>query len=300
MKHGKGIDKHYEAVSRYLIPDLARLSIDYLARKEVPLRKIKLTSSDIFPKMMAVSPNGQELFVADNEQDRIEVFSSEGKFLRQWKIDGGYNMRILASFVAVDHRRFYYVDLAYKSLRIYSTVEGKLLQKKQDFSGPMLVHDGEIYTADLTGRIRVFTPEFKLLRSWTIERRFLAFAISPQHEIFILTIGGNFLPLDDKEKDIPYLVQVFNLKGDLLRSWIPDFARDYSLFRKILFIDHHVYFVNERKILIHTPQGEFVREWSPLDGLDEDDHIQDVVFHDSEIYVLASPDYIQVFNVDYE
>jgi DNA-binding beta-propeller fold protein YncE len=102
------------------------------------------------PHNVVVDPQGK-VYVTDRDNERVEVFDSNGKFLNQWKTHGGVSALFLTKDQHIWVGGFLY-DLDGKAL-------GRLPFPKDAVGGGhgMTVSDsGDVYVAELSGVVEKF------------------------------------------------------------------------------------------------------------------------------------------------
>src|SRR5215475_2536664 len=119
---------------------------------------------------------GDEVYVSDNGNNRVQVFDRSGTFLRKWGTfgtgDGQFNG---PAGVDVQGDEIYITDLANNRVQVFDR-SGTFLRKWGSFGtgdgqfntpGRVAVQDDEVYVTDsFNRRVQVFDRNGTFLRSW--------------------------------------------------------------------------------------------------------------------------------------
>jgi len=157
----------------YLVSEVSRffcqldiLSLDGKHLETAPLSH-GLSAGDIrYGPSLAFDSNGL-IYVSDN-QHRVQVFSSDFKVVRSWKVPGGGDLVIYDNLV-------YVLIPAINQVSIY-TLAGILLERWKNYGSNLgsltfpkaiTIYQNEVYIVDSgNNRIQVFSMHGKYLRHW--------------------------------------------------------------------------------------------------------------------------------------
>ena len=173
-----------------------------------------------YPAGLAVSGDN-EVFVADSDNHRIQVFDMDGAFLRMWgSMGNGDGDLHNPEHIAVSHTgEVFVVDCFNHRVQVFSSV-GTFLRKWGSFGaghgqfqfprGIAVTDNGEVVVADTRNhRIQVFTTAGVFLRTWGS-----AATLGDPHGIAASNSGEIFVTDYDAHR-----VRVFQPDGTLVRSW---------------------------------------------------------------------------------
>ena len=180
------------------------------------------------PWGIAVDDEGL-VYVADTWNHRVQVFESDGTFLRKW---GEYGLTTSGDTwllygprdIALDGEgRVFVTDTGNKRVMVYDWMGNYLAQWGSEgilagsFSEPVGIDvdaEGNIYVADTWNqRIQVFDPDFAFLREWPVSAWY---GQSVVNKPYLAVDAESRVYITDPEG---YLVIVFNSEGELLATF---------------------------------------------------------------------------------
>jgi DNA-binding beta-propeller fold protein YncE len=249
---------HLEILSDYLLPDLGRLALTYLPKKEIFIRAWGHNHLN-YPTGIAVSRSG-EIYVIDTNHHRIAVFNDHGDLIQTQGLYGkkeGYLYYPRGIALSKDSSRIFVADTNNNRIQVFSVVLKEQSLKPSDhqessksdskqvplkikflgqwgsygngdgqFDAPCAIavsSDRRIYVAESrNGRVQVFTLSDlgDDPQSSPIEAKFVRFLISGK-ESFHHRPTGLALSRDEKEVFVAYpgYIQVFSSQGVPMRGW---------------------------------------------------------------------------------
>jgi DNA-binding beta-propeller fold protein YncE len=182
-------------------------------------------------KIGALTVDSQDnVYVADNANQRIQKFDSSGNFLMEWGSEGTEDGRFLSPIgVAVDGEgNVYVIDDARDDIQKFDE-NGRFLLKwgshgsgegQFNFTGPLtLDSQGNVFVADFANhRIQKFDSQGAFLTKWgTFGKATGEFndpggiAIDPQGNLYVIEYAVHPPPT--------YRVQIFDGEGQFLGTW---------------------------------------------------------------------------------
>ncbi len=211
------------------------------AGEENPYRFVLLwgrsgTAPGEFNQPIGVAVKGNEVFVSDARNNRIQVFDREGKFLRMFGEEGdGYDELSRPVHIYIRKDQLYVAEYINDRIHVYS-LGGKTIglvalkeQGRTGFDGPsgVAVDDEEnIYVADFYNhRVVVLDKNGNLLRQYgkTRVKGIRAGLFNYPTDVDLLP-GGDLVVADAYNDRI----QVFDKNGTVLRKWGGPFAVNIS------------------------------------------------------------------------
>jgi DNA-binding beta-propeller fold protein YncE len=219
------------------------------------------------PQGVAVDAAGN-FYVADTVNNRVQKFSSDGRFLTQWGSTGDGLLRN-PSGIAVDTAgNIFVVDHGNKRVQKFSA-SGLFLSKwgsrqrwprRGEFYSPGRIaidSRGRVFVTDLLSPTQIFTPDGRFISTWN-QRGFdrdefsTHLVIDRDDHLFIVT--------DEK-------VAKVTLEGKRLRSW-PAFPFDIALDA-----DDNLYVTDAQdgsvgRIRVLAPSGREIARWHATQGPD--------------------------------
>lgn len=215
---------------------------------------------------------GAVIFVADNNNARIQVFDTDGTYSRQF---GGFgsadNQLLAAESISIYNSEVYIINGAssYAEIKVFTT-GGDYVRKWQSFPADqfktatdIFVYSGQVYIA-YEALIKVFDINGNFLRQWgsagTGDGEFASF--------FELDVYNNEVYTTDTFND---RVQVFSLAGTYSRQWGStgtgdgqfDACRGISVYGGEVFVSD----INNERIQVFTTSGTYLRKWSIHEAL---------------------------------
>ncbi len=238
-----------------------------------------------FSQPDGVAVYGEEVFVADSGNDRVQVFDKAGNFLRKW----GENGNKAGQFsnpgdIAVYEGEVFVVDQNNNRVQVFDTSGNFLRQWTRDFFGEfrpagMAVFEGEVYITDtLNDGIHVFDTKGTFLRYWS--------AIEPSS----IVVNKYHVCVSSKDS----FMMIFDRKGRLIREWNNE---DDDLFRRspnhITFYQGRIYACDEydSRILCYNLDGKLKKTFE-IKG-----HPIGITIRQDEIFV-TSEDQVFVYNLE--
>ena len=218
------------------------------------------------PAGIAVDGSGS-VYVADVNNDRVQVFNTGGEFLREWS-----SRRPVE--IAVDGSGNVYVG---DSARVQVfTAGGEFLTKWgslgsgngqfRSLTGIAVDGSGHVYVADSgDSRVQVFTASGEFLREWGSrgldDGQFLGhfggiigIAVDGSGRVYVADSGNR-------------RVQVFTTSGEFLGKWGDPWSDDVQfLHPSLIAVDGpgHVYVGDTARVQVFTASGEFLTKWGSL------------------------------------
>ena len=178
-----------------------------------------------FPaEQVAVDASG-EVYVTDGGNNRIQVFSSDGGFLRKWGTEGSDDGQLQgpAGIAVGATGEIYVVDTQNNRVQVFSRSGGFLRlwgtegsgEGQFDFPSDVAVDAlGEIYVTDWdNNRVQVFSREGTFLRQWGTEGSGDGEFRNPDG---VAVDGKGRVHVTDKNNQ---RVQVFSASGEFLGKW---------------------------------------------------------------------------------
>jgi DNA-binding beta-propeller fold protein YncE len=216
----------------------------------------------------AVTCIGNEIFVCDTGNQRIQVFDTKGKFLRKWGGEGGKDGHFANPFALSSNEDYIYVaDFSNDRIQVFDKT-GKFIKKwgtrgngNAQFHHPVGIasSEHEIYVCDYENhRIQVFDRNGNFLRKWGSEGNGegelnLPWGIAVDGEEVYVVERGN------------HRIQVFNKSGSFMRKWGGSSSEDEGLKQPFgICLSETQVFVSEKgneRIIVYDKRGRFVRRW---------------------------------------
>ncbi len=225
-----------------------------------------------FNDPIGIAIAGEEVFVADARNARIQVFDFDGRFLRQF---GNREQLGRPMHLAIAQGKLYVADYWNDRIALF-TLDGRWQgslgragRAAGEFSTPsgVAVDDqGRLYVAEFHGqRVQLLDPQGKPLRQWGTGEKGLWYGRFNYPSDVALDTRG-YLYVADAYND---RIQVFDSNGEFSHAWGGPFALNIAggfdgWFRTAISVtvgpQDRVYvsdFLNHR-IQIFTPQGELL------------------------------------------
>jgi sugar lactone lactonase YvrE len=135
------------------------------------------------------------VYVADTDNDRIQVFSASGRFLRKWGTTGSGNAQFLsAQDVAVDSTGVVWVA-DYRNNRVQRFSSGGAFQAAiavSGVSGVAVDTEGNLFVQDLNGRVTRFdkASDYAQAASWKAGARGGDIEVGPDGTVYTSETSG--------------------------------------------------------------------------------------------------------------
>ncbi len=187
---------------------------------------VSFTPPDVLISHGIVKGTNNELFVANHHENRIDVYSIDGKLLRSWGSRGAQAGQFNGPSglaISIDGQEVYVVDSYNHRIQVFSR-EGEVIRSwgspgvaQSEFNQPTglsISPNGKIFIADkANNRIQVFSAAGVFLYSWgnygSNEGQFIApqaIDIDADGHVYVVDRGNN-------------RIQVFTADGLYLHSW---------------------------------------------------------------------------------
>jgi tripartite motif-containing protein 71 len=253
----------------------------------------------------AIAIDGNQVYVVDQGNNRLQVFDANGSFLRKWGSagpgDGQFNA---PSGLAVADGQVYVTDGLNNRVQVFD-VNGAFLRRwgsagsgDGQFAFPIgiAIQGGQAYVADSTNnRVQVFDLNGRFQRQWTWRPLFPPdppFFASPHfiavegREIYV-TGGTSVIGGDER-------LRVFDREGTFLRSWISRLQSALGVAVR----GNEVYVASGNSVLVFDRQGTPLRSFGTFGSGDGQFLLAvGVAVQDDLVYVLDSTR-VQVFAPD--
>jgi tripartite motif-containing protein 71 len=200
-----------DIISSYLIPDLARLVLQYLPLKEELIGSLR---GFVTPTSVAVSKRSGNIYVLSPGAQIIVIHDSKGKVIGEIETRYllKYPQRIAISpttnhIYVTDASRIYVFDDERSFLRAWGS-RGVNAGEFKDPQGMTISDDGEVYVADRkNNRIQVFDEKGTFLRQWGSDAlKYPSDVAVSGDEVYVVDTGN-------------HQVKVYSRDGKLLRKW---------------------------------------------------------------------------------
>jgi sugar lactone lactonase YvrE len=247
-------------MSLFLLPRSASSEENYVFERMWPTLQQPWYFSR--PSGVAADTSGF-IFVADNGNDRIQKFTSDGQFVTKWGSRGdGEGEFMYPEDITVDNNGFIYV-VEWGNNRVQKfTSDGQFVAKwggvgnsEVTFNGPRGVAadtSGFIYVADSgNDRIQKFTSDGQLVAAWGSEGSADGELNFPND---IAIDSNGFVYVADTAND---RIQKFTSDGQFVTKWEPNF-RPLSIATGG---NDLVYVAGDHSIHKFTADGQFVAKW---------------------------------------
>jgi len=237
------------------------------------------------PASIETDQNGQRIYVADLDNNRIQVLDGDGNFITQWGTFGnGEGQFNGPGSIAVDddHKIVFVADIQNNRIQKFDT-EGNFITQwgilgkgagEFDHPGDIALDPDEeiLYVTDIyNNRIQKFYYDGNYISEWgkfgTGDGEFnrpAGISIDPENKIIYVSDTAN------------NRVQVFNTDGSFTGKWGSLGSNDGQFVRPdgILYgaSDNLVYIADRRnhRIQVFDDQGSFVNKWQISDSQSED------------------------------
>ena len=224
-----------------------------------------------FASDIAVSPNGDKIYVLDTRNDRVQVFAPTGEFLFQWGKTGNERGQFEApNGIAVSATGDVYVADTYNDRIQVFKADGSFIRQwgtmgeaDGQFNHPYDVaisRANEVFVTDRDNfRVQAFSTSGEFRRKWGTEgngeRQFnapTAIAVSSDNEVYV-------------SDEYDHRIQVFTTSGTFRRQWGTQ-GSNTGLFEApvgIAIRDKEIFVSDQfnHRIQVFTPNGQFLRQW---------------------------------------
>jgi hypothetical protein len=231
------------------------------------------------PSSVAVAADGR-VFVADSGNYRIQVFESDGTFVRKWGSSGSTDGKFsgLSGIAVAPNGRVFVADSGNRRIQVFEA-DGTFVRKWgssgtndgqfTSLSGVAVVPDGQVFVSDINTnniRIQVFEADGTFVRKWgsygTLDGQFKTprgVAVTPNGRVVVLDTDN-------------HRIQVFEADGTFVRKWGrlggsggPDGTFTYPM--SVAVTPDGMVVVAETgagmpRIQVFDADGTFVRKWS--------------------------------------
>jgi DNA-binding beta-propeller fold protein YncE len=227
------------------------------------------TSDGKFVTAQSTEYDDGELFVADRNDGRVQVFDQDGNFLRKW--DAGSK----ALGIDVANNEVFVSDETQDKIKVFDK-QGNLLRQwgsagtgngQFDTVTGLAVSGNEVYTVDtVLNRIQVFDKNGNFLRRWGQ----LGTGNSDFTNPWGIDVAGNEVFVVDnlgfpEPAEVRHNIKVFDRQGNFLRRWgyCPGDDFYYCNMAGISVRGNEVYLADEGndKVKVFDKQGNFLREF---------------------------------------
>jgi DNA-binding beta-propeller fold protein YncE len=265
-----GVDQDFllTVLDAYLIPDLAKLVLQYLPFSEELIGTIIELNE---PISVAISNRSGNIYVLNAGDGRITIHNSKGKLIEKFNVDYK-NLPQRIAISPITDNIFITEYTGSHRVVVYDT-KGNLIRSwgsrgegKGQFKGPRGIAisvKGEVYVADTKNdRIQVFDEKGGYLQQWDLGERgsnkHADIALS-RNEVFVIDSGIG-------------RVKVFSLDGQPLRKWGQKSWEEGEFISPtgiaISPVSNEVYVTDEgsNSLQLFTKDGEYLRREIRYDG----------------------------------